>query len=146
MKYSTTWLTKTARCWDDQNLSYADAHIKQNAHHRAARVLQSFATDYLGLHKSQFTVRSNKAGVACSGEVTLHTEKFDGLPFGIYIQICQNFTGNTVLYRACNDAADYHGYRNQWTSFTQAFGSQEGTAEFAATVRSLCGNANQSRI
>jgi hypothetical protein len=146
MKYSNAWLAKTVRCWDGSDLSYCDSHIKKNAHDRAARVLQSFAIDYLRLDKSQFTVRSNKAGVACSGEVTLHTDKFDNLPFGIYIQVGQNFTGETVLYRACNDTADYHGYRNNWISFTKAFGTQETINEFCDTVRRLCANDNQSRI
>ena len=146
MRYTDNWLAKTAKCWDNEYLHYVDMDVKKNAHQRASRLLQSFAVDYLGIERSKYEVRSNRAGVACSGEVTLHTEAFVGT-YGIYIQIGQFSVGTgTILYRCCDNMADYKGYRNNWSSVTQAFGTKEAIKKFADTIRQLCNTPNQSRI
>jgi hypothetical protein len=140
------WLSKAAKRWDSENLSYAEYDQKNQAHTLAARLLRHFARHVLYLNDKQFTVRSNKAGIACSGEVTLHTDPFDNMPYGIYIQIGQGCGTDTILYRACKDRADYHGFRNQWITVSKAFASNDAMNEFGNIVRSLCSNANQSRI
>ena len=146
MKYSDAWLAKACKFWDGSSLSYCDREVKIDAHKRASRVLQSFATDYLKLEKGEYDIRSNMAGVACSGEVTLHTNPFGTMPLGIYIQIGQHSFGGTILFRACKNMADYSGFANNWTSMTHAFGTREGCERFVDTVHSLCSIEEQPRV
>jgi hypothetical protein len=139
MKYSDGWLRKAASLWDDQFLHYVDADVKKEAHDKAARILNSFALECLGLDKTRYSVRSNKAGIACSGEVTLHTDPLDGCDKGIYIQIGQWSVGNsTVLFRCATSRSDYVGQQNHWASVSKVFGTNEGMAKFAAEVRNMC--------
>lgn len=143
MKYSDAWLGKTVRCWEGASLAYADREVKIDAHKRAARVLQSFATDYLHLGKDNFTVRNNLAGVAVSGEVTLHTNPIGALPYGIYVQIAQHTFGGTILFRTCKNMSDYRGFANNWTSMAKAFGTRERNASFALTILNMCEKTEQ---
>lgn len=143
MKYSDAWLRKTVRCWEGTSLAYVDREVKIDAHKRACRVLQSFATDYLKLDKGEYDVRSNLAGIAVSGEVTLHTNPIGELPYGIYVQIAQHTFGGTILYRTCRDVSDYRGFANNWTSLAIAFGTREQNEKFAQTVYNMCAKTEQ---
>ncbi|WP_196160863.1 hypothetical protein [Reinekea sp. G2M2-21] len=64
----------------------------------------------LSLSKSDFRLSSNKAGIAVSGEITLHTDKF-------YLQLSQSYVsyGNNrhdILLRTVKDRSDYAGGPN----------------------------------
>jgi len=61
------------------------------------------------MHPETFDLRSNKAGVAVSGEITLHGEQ-------IYIQVSQSIGGAAagILIRQCDGRKDYTGYRNHF--------------------------------
>ncbi len=63
----------------------------------------------LGYTESQYDIRTNKAGIAVSGEVTLHSDT-------IYIQFSQG-TGLGILYRSVKHRRDYSGGANNWMSF-----------------------------
>lgn len=54
----------------------------------------------------------NKAGIAVSGEITLHGMRTDGR--GIYIQYSCGGFGNGVLVRTVRDMKDYHGGTNHY--------------------------------
>ena len=54
-------------------------------------------------------MRSNRGGVAVSGEVTLHGQN-------LYVQICQPATGHDsgILIRTCEGRKDYTGGANNF--------------------------------
>ena len=67
-----------------------------NMSRRLGRIL----AERLGI--SNYDLRTNKAGIAVSGEVTLHTDT-------IYVQLGQGFINNGFLARKCNGKKDYVG-------------------------------------
>lgn len=91
---------------------YSDAGYtrKEAMHKEGVAMLRALAKE-LGLQPGSYDVRSNKAGIAVTGEVTLHTDK-------IYVQLCQSFSsqGLTLLYRSCEGRKDYCGGTNQYQS------------------------------
>ena len=86
----------------------AEGYAKKKSMHSMGRAfLQRLAAD-LGLAKGTYDIRSNKAGIAVSGEVTLHGEQ-------VYVQLSESYFsrgGVSVLYRSCNGRKDYSGGRN----------------------------------
>jgi hypothetical protein len=81
---------------------------KRLFHTRARRQLKKLA-DALGLPPDGYDLRSNKAGIAVSGEITLHTDH-------LYVQASQPaFGGDTgVLFRTCQGRKDYVGGPNNF--------------------------------
>ena len=92
------------------SLSYAPHSFKVCWHSQARAKLRALA-DALGLEAGTYDIRSNYAGIAVSGEATLHGEH-------IYIQACQPFGGNDtgLMFRRCNGRKDYTGQRNNFAS------------------------------
>ena len=86
----------------DRSLSYCEPELKKAFHREGKKVLRKLAA-LMGLKKGQFDVRSNMAGIACSGEVILHTER-------LYVQIDQTIMGpqSVILMRTCNGRKDYY--------------------------------------
>lgn len=137
MALHDTYLKQTAKIWDTSVLSYAESIDKINAHKRAERVLRHLASRVLGLDKYQYSIRSNMAGIASSGDVTLHTDALglQGGSYGIYVAVAQSLAGTeTVLYRACDHRADYVGYTNHWATFEDVLGSNVALGQFADTL------------
>ena len=66
----------------------------------------------MGLEKGEFDLRSNKGGIAVSGEVTLHSDN-------AYIQVSQSMGRANVLYRSCNGRKDYSGGQNQYVDVSK---------------------------
>jgi hypothetical protein len=87
--------------------AYNDAQ-KRSFHASSRKRLKALATA-LGLKAGTFDVRSNRGGIAVSGEVTLHGEN-------LYVQICQPATGadSGILIRACKGRKDYTGGPNNF--------------------------------
>ena len=94
---------------DNKSFSYNETN-KNQLHRAAAKSLRNIAAN-LGLQKTEFDIRSNKAGIAVSGEITLHTDK-------LYIQISESSfrKGIMVLFRTCNGRKDYVGGQNQYAT------------------------------
>jgi len=89
-----------------------DAEAKEQFHRRGKALLKQIASD-LGYAKGSFDLRNNKAGIAVSGEVTLHTDD-------LYVQLSQSCVGGgdmDILFRDCQHRRDYSGGRNQFMSF-----------------------------
>lgn len=76
---------------------------KDKFHSMGRARLRAIAKE-MDLAPGTFDVRSNKAGPAVTGEVTLHAERF-------YLQIGGS-CGRTVLLRRCKGRRDYCGGRN----------------------------------
>ncbi len=89
----------------NKDLSYNETD-KATFHKEAKSVLRKVAKA-MGLEKGEFDLRSNKGGIAVSGEVTLHSDN-------AYIQVSQSMGRPTVLYRSCNGRKDYSGGQNQY--------------------------------
>jgi hypothetical protein len=79
--------------------------------HRIARRQLSLLAKALALPPGSFDLRSNKAGIAVSGEITLHGEH-------IYVQASQPFGGfdTGILIRTCKGRKDYVGGPNNFAS------------------------------
>lgn len=83
---------------------------KQRFHASARVVLKHLAEKHLGLPKSDYDLRGNLAGIAVSGEVTLHTDR-------IYLQLGESCLGPKFMWRTCAGRKDYHGGANQWLPY-----------------------------
>jgi hypothetical protein len=81
----------------------------KRAFHREARSALRIAARHLGYDSGQFDLRSNMAGPAVSGEITLHADE-------IYIQVSLPSFGNgrEVMFRRCKGLQDYLGARNYY--------------------------------
>jgi hypothetical protein len=75
-----------------------------------------------------YDLRSNRGGVAVSGEITLHHER-------VYIQVCQPATGadSGILIRTCEGRHDYDGGRNHLAPLSLL----DHPAELAQYVRTV---------
>jgi|688.fasta_scaffold269969_6 hypothetical protein len=79
---------------------------------KMSKKLAAITAQELGLEKGSYDIRVNKAGVAVSGEVTLHSDN-------LYVQFGQSsMPGNgRFLCRSCKGRKDYTGGSNQWYKF-----------------------------
>jgi len=85
-----------------------EPHRKRRFHSAARTRLRHLAA-LLGSSPASFDLRSNKAGIAVSGEITLHHER-------VYIQVSQPATRDDsgILIRTCEGRRDYTGGRNHF--------------------------------
>lgn len=85
-----------------------DDHAKRLFHSRARSQLRRLATA-LGLAPGSYDLRSNPAGIAVSGEITLHGDR-------LYLQVSQSAigNGNGILFRSCKGRKDYVGGPNNF--------------------------------
>jgi hypothetical protein len=86
------------------NMSYND--VNKTYFHRVGKKVMKEIANLMGFNPSDYEIRSNKGGIAVSGEVILHHNK-------IYIQ----FSENGILFRKCNGMTDYCGERNNWLNW-----------------------------
>jgi len=85
-----------------------DSAQKEAFHKEARKQLKKLAAE-LGFAPGTYDLRSNKGGIAVSGEITLHHED-------LYVQVDQSFMGpaKSVLVRTCNGRQDYTGGQNHF--------------------------------
>lgn len=88
--------------------SYSDeGDARKKAFHKEGKkFLEKIAKD-LGLLKGDYDLRNNLAGIAVSGEITLHADTF-------YLQLSESFLhpGVSLLHRSCKGRKDYCGGQN----------------------------------
>ena len=96
--------------------------------HREARPRCARSQRSCGSRTSSFDLRSNRGGVAVSGEITLHHDR-------VYIQVCQPATGadSGILIRTCEGRRDYEGGRNHLAPLSLL----DHPAELAEYVRAV---------
>lgn len=84
------------------------AREKEAFHNTGRARLRKLAAG-LGFEKGSYDIRSNKGGVAVSGEVTLHHDR-------VYVQIAQSMMGpdKGIMFRTCEGRKDYTGGRNNF--------------------------------
>jgi hypothetical protein len=85
-----------------------DPEAKRRFHDRARRQLRALAAA-LDLAAGDFDLRSNEAGIAVSGEITLHADR-------LYVQVSQSAMGAKfgILFRSCRGRRDYCGGVNNF--------------------------------
>ena len=100
-----------AKAFDwNRSCSYDDAQKKQ-FHSNASKCLRRLA-DALKLSKDSYEIRSNKAGIAVSGEITLHHDQ-------VYVQVAQFAFGapdQGIMIRTCDGRSDYTGGPNNFVA------------------------------
>lgn len=82
----------------------------------------------LGFPPASFDLRSNRGGIAVSGEITLHHER-------VYVQVCQPAThaDTGILIRICEGRRDYTGGRNHFAPLSML----DDIPALAARVRTV---------
>jgi hypothetical protein len=111
-----------------KSCAYDEAQ-KRRFHSTARSRLKLLATE-LCLPAGSFDIRSNKGGVAVSGEITLHHDR-------VYIQVGQFglSSGHGILIRTCKGRKDYTGGPNHFIALTML----DDTPALAAAVRAVTG-------
>lgn len=80
----------------------------KKAFHRQAKKRLKLLAEALGLDPADYDLRSNPAGIAVSGEITLHAD-------WIYVQVSQGWSERTgILFRSCQSRQDYTGGQNHF--------------------------------
>lgn len=87
---------------------YAEAP-KADFHRLAKKYLKEIA-EAMRLEPGDFEIRSNKAGIACLGEVTLHSNN-------LYVQLGGSLPNTQFYYRTVKGKKDYTGGRNIWMDY-----------------------------
>ena len=103
-------MSRTTNAFDFRKPVAYDAEAKRLFHSRAKSQLRRIATA-LGLEPGSYDLRSNHAGIAVSGEITLHGDR-------LYVQVSQSAMGHHsgVLFRTCEGRKDYVGGPNNFAS------------------------------
>lgn len=103
-------MSRTSTTFDFGKPVAYDEHAKRLFHSRARSQLRRLATA-LDLSPGSYDLRSNRAGIAVSGEIILHSEH-------LYVQASQCAMGNAngILFRTCKGRKDYVGGRNNFAS------------------------------
>ncbi|WP_137935267.1 hypothetical protein [Mesorhizobium comanense] len=106
-----------------------DEQQKRRFHTTARSRLKKLAAE-LALPQGSFDLRSNRAGIAVCGEITLHHDD-------AYIQVGQFglSSGHGILIRTCKGRKDYTGGANHFV----ALGMLDDIPALAAAVRAVTG-------
>lgn len=105
------------------------AQIKKVFHSKGKTMLKAIAKC---LDLTDFDLRSNVAGPAVSGEITLHADN-------IYIQVYELFGHVSILYRSCHSKKDYTGGTNNNIKIKD-LKSTESKERFIARCKQLMNN------
>lgn len=106
-----------------------DSEQKRRFHATARSRLKKLAAE-LGLSPKSHDIRSNRAGVATSGEITLHHDR-------AYIQVGQFGlqSGHGILIRTCKGRKDFTGGANHFVALSML----DDIPALAAAVRAITG-------
>lgn len=113
--------------------SYTD-HFRKEELHRQGRTFLRALAKRLGLDPKEYEVRSNKAGIAVSGEITLHAEN-------LYVEVCESAMsrGISMMFRTCKGRRDYTGGPNNFdrlSAWVDPEHQQRKIAQMAAMIES----------
>ena len=121
-------MSRTSNAFDFRKSVAYDAEAKRLFHSRARSQLRRIATA-LGLEPRSYDLRSNQAGIAVSGEITLHGDH-------LYVQVSQSAMGyhSGILLRTCKGRKDYVGGPNNFASLDLL----NRPGELAHWIREVC--------
>lgn len=112
---------------------YSDASERAKAaFHRDGMSFLRKVASALGIPSTDYHLCSNKAGIAGSGEVTLHSDD-------IYIQLQESCMGSgiSVLYRSCKSRKDYAGNQNNWVANIASLQDEDAQHRFVVSLQGL---------
>lgn len=97
---------------------------------RKARQMAKLIAKQLGLAEGTYEIRTNKGGIAVSGEVTLHADH-------LYIHLGQTWGGmeQRFYYRACRNQKDYTGGTNRWMLWSDLLDPNVYVPAFASAMK-----------
>lgn len=106
-----------------------DEEQKRRFHSTARSRLKKLAAA-LGLPPGSYDIRSNKAGIAVSGEITLHHDR-------AYVQVSQFGTasGHGILVRTCEGRRDFTGGPNHFLPLSRL----DDIPALAAAIHAITG-------
>lgn len=121
-------MSKPSKEFDFRKSVAYDAEAKRLFHGRAKSQLRRIATA-LGLEPGSYDLRSNQAGIAVSGEITLHSDH-------LYVQVSQSAMGyhSGILFRTCKGRKDFVGGTNNFASLDLL----NRPGELAHWIREVC--------
>lgn len=110
----------------------ADGATKKERFHRDGRMFLKSIAKALDLPPGSFDIRSNRAGIAVSGEVTLHADH-------LYVQLSESCMrpGVSALYRSCLSRKDYRGGTNHFSEPRHILGNAAAQARFLRECEKL---------
>jgi HD superfamily phosphohydrolase YqeK len=124
MKIPKSLLVTGMNAYSDQG-----ALRKQKFHTDGKKFLKELAA-LLGV-SDKCDIRSNVAGIAVSGEVTLHADH-------LYVQLSESSKpGISILYRSCEHRKDYCGGQNNFTTMQDLAGDEDAQNAFVARCKRL---------
>jgi hypothetical protein len=89
------------------DLSNCDPLFKEAFHWEGRKVFRRLAS-HMGLLPREYDVRSNKGGIAVSGEIILHTDR-------VYLHLSQGMGPElSLMMRSCDGRKDYIGGKNHF--------------------------------
>ena len=121
-------MSRTTNGFDFRKSVAYDAEAKRLFHSRARSQLRRVAAA-LGLEPGSYDLRSNEAGIAVSGEITLHSDH-------LYVQVSQSAMGyhSGILFRTCKGRKDFVGGTNNFASLDLL----NRPGELAHWIREVC--------
>lgn len=121
-------MPKTSTTFDFGRPVAGDPAVKRFFHSRAQSQLRRLATA-LGLLPGSYDLRSNPAGIAVSGQITLHSDR-------LYVRASQSAMGNGsgILFRTCEGRKDYVGGPNNFAPLDLL----NNPEELAQRIRERC--------
>lgn len=130
MKIPRSLLAPNINAYSDEG-----ALAKAKFHTDGKKFMKELAVN-LGI-SGQCDIHSNVAGIAVSGEITLHGDH-------IYVQLGEGFMGSTsLLYRSCKHRKDYTGGQNNTIRMSQLAEDERTVEAFLRKCRSLMVEAEQ---
>lgn len=114
------------------------AQARKDSMHKDGVVFMNRLAGELNLGKSEYRVTSNVAGIAVSGEVTLHADH-------LYVQLqesCFNGRCLQLLYRSCKHRKDYAGGQNHFIAMAD-LADEDKQAQFLQSCRTLMQRATE---
>ncbi|CCV16371.1 hypothetical protein [Mesorhizobium sp. STM 4661] len=121
----------------DWNRSCSYDNERKRRFHAAVRSRLKKLAAELGLSPKSYDIRSNRAGMARSGEITLHHDR-------AYIQVGQFglHSGQGILIRTCNGRKDFTGGANHFVALNML----DDIPALAAAVRAITGVGRDSPL
>lgn len=118
----------------EKSCSYDDEQ-KRRFHATARSRLKKLATA-LQLSLGTYDIRSNKAGIAVSGEITLHHDR-------VYVQVGQFglSSGHGILIRTCEGRKDFTGGPNHFLPLSRL----DDIPALAAAIHAITGVGRDRR-
>lgn len=120
--------------------SYSGEALKKAFHAQGKKFLKQLAAD-LGDEIGAFKISSNMAGIAVSGEVTLHADH-------LYVQLsehCGGERGIHMLYRSCKSQKDYCGGQNN-TVTMRKFAEEDSQYNYKKTMQRLAASERATAV